>query len=208
MPSAAAISGAIMPPSRPRPGARTSRSSSWRSSATATRICRPASAARSRIRSAANISGYWRNPEATAAAFTADGYVRTGDVGYLDEDGYLFIVDRKKDIIIRGGENISRGRGRGRALRLRRQSPKRRCSACPTSGSAKCRSPSSIAAKAAASTRTSLRDFLDGRLAAFKIPARFIFSDEPLPRLGTGKIDRRRAEGAVRAVEASTAAPC
>ena len=59
------------------------------------------------IRSAANISGYWRNPEATAAAFTADGYVRTGDIGYLDEDGYLFIVDRKKDIIIRGGENIS-----------------------------------------------------------------------------------------------------
>ena len=50
---------------------------------------------------------YWQAPEATAALFTPDGYVRTGDVGYLDEDGYLFIVDRKKDIIIRGGENIS-----------------------------------------------------------------------------------------------------
>src|SRR5206468_5744352 len=59
------------------------------------------------IRSAANITGYWRNPQATAELFTADGYVRTGDVGYLDEDGYLFIVDRKKEIIIRGGENIS-----------------------------------------------------------------------------------------------------
>ena len=46
-------------------------------------------------------------PDATAAAFTADGYFKTGDIGYLDEDGYLFIVDRKKDIIIRGGENIS-----------------------------------------------------------------------------------------------------
>ena len=59
------------------------------------------------IKSAANIKCYWRNPEATAAAFTADGYFRTGDIGYLDDDGYLFIVDRKKDIIIRGGENIS-----------------------------------------------------------------------------------------------------
>ena len=59
------------------------------------------------IRTAANIKCYWRNPAATEALFTADGYARTGDIGYLDEDNYLFIVDRKKDIIIRGGENIS-----------------------------------------------------------------------------------------------------
>ena len=59
------------------------------------------------IRTAANITGYWRAPEATAALFTDDLYVRTGDIGYLDEDGYPFIVDRKKEIIIRGGENIS-----------------------------------------------------------------------------------------------------
>src|SRR5690606_28056951 len=59
------------------------------------------------IRSVACFEGYWGNPRATAEAFTADGYFRSGDIGYLDEDGYLFIVDRKKDIIIRGGENIS-----------------------------------------------------------------------------------------------------
>src|SRR4051794_23945640 len=59
------------------------------------------------IRTAANITCYWQAPEATDALFTNDGYVRSGDIGYLDEDGYLFIVDRKKDIIIRGGENIS-----------------------------------------------------------------------------------------------------
>ena len=59
------------------------------------------------MRSLCNFLGYWKNEEATAAAYTDDGYFRTGDLGYLDEDEYLFIVDRKKDIIIRGGENIA-----------------------------------------------------------------------------------------------------
>ena len=59
------------------------------------------------IRSVALFSGYWNRPHATAACMTTDGFFRSGDLGYLDEDGYVFIVDRKKDIIIRGGENIS-----------------------------------------------------------------------------------------------------
>jgi 2-oxoisovalerate dehydrogenase E1 component len=52
-------------------------------------------------------AGYWKDPEATAAAFTADGWFRTGDVGHLDADGFLFIDDRKKDMIVSGGENVS-----------------------------------------------------------------------------------------------------
>ncbi|MDI6857062.1 MAG: long-chain fatty acid--CoA ligase [Dehalococcoidia bacterium] len=51
------------------------------------------------------MQGYYNNPEATAETIV-DGWVRTGDVGYMDEDGYFFIVDRKKEMIIRGGENI------------------------------------------------------------------------------------------------------
>ena len=52
------------------------------------------------------MKGYWNKPEATAEAISADGWFRTGDIGRVDEDGYYYIVDRKKDLIIRGGYNI------------------------------------------------------------------------------------------------------
>ncbi len=57
------------------------------------------------VRSPAVMQGYWRSPEATADAIR-EGWLHTGDIGYLDEEGYLFIVDRKKDVIIRGGFNV------------------------------------------------------------------------------------------------------
>jgi acyl-CoA synthetase (AMP-forming)/AMP-acid ligase II len=57
-------------------------------------------------RSRQNMVGYWRNDEGTAASLTGDGWLKTGDVGYFDADGYLYIHDRVKDMIISGGENI------------------------------------------------------------------------------------------------------
>ena len=140
------------------------------------------------IRSAANIRSYWRNPEATKALFTDDGYIRTGDVGYVDEDGYLFIVDRKKEIIIRGGENIS-------AAEVEAE-----CYACPAVAEIAVfgapderlgEVPIAVVHTKNGLSEQDLRSFLEERIAKFKIPARFIFSAEPLPRLGTGKIDRR-----------------
>jgi acyl-CoA synthetase (AMP-forming)/AMP-acid ligase II len=141
------------------------------------------------IRSAANISGYWRNPEATAAAFTADGYLRTGDIGYLDEDNYLFIVDRKKDIIIRGGENISAAEVEAAVYGCEGVSeaavfgvPDERLGEVPVA-IVHMRAESDL-------DEETLRAFLFTKLAAYKVPSQVHFSAEALPRLGTGKIDR------------------
>jgi acyl-CoA synthetase (AMP-forming)/AMP-acid ligase II len=57
-------------------------------------------------RSSANMAGYWNLPEATAATVDKEGWLRTGDAGYMDEDGYLYIHDRVKDMIVSGGENV------------------------------------------------------------------------------------------------------
>ena len=140
------------------------------------------------IRTAAAIKCYWEAPQASSDLFTADGWVRTGDIGYLDGDGYLFIVDRKKDIIIRGGENISAAEVEAA------------CYACPKVGEASVFAapderlgevPVAVIHARDGLTQDELHGFLEERLAKFKIPARFIFSAEPLPRLGTGKIDRQ-----------------
>ncbi len=70
------------------------------------RVCPPDEIGEVQFRGPNVFAGYWRRPDATADAFTADGWFKTGDLGRLDGEGFLTLVDRKKDMVISGGENV------------------------------------------------------------------------------------------------------
>lgn len=141
------------------------------------------------IRSICNFEGYWNNPEATAAAFTPAHYFRTGDLGYLDEDGYLFIVDRKKDIIIRGGENISCYEVESA---IYAHPDVAECAVFGLPDERLGEIPGAVVHfhRGRHMTSGELADFLKSHIAAFKVPAQIWVSDEALPRLGTEKVDK------------------
>jgi acyl-CoA synthetase (AMP-forming)/AMP-acid ligase II len=141
------------------------------------------------IRSICNFREYWNNPEATAAAFTPDRYFRTGDIGYLDEDGYLFIVDRKKDIIIRGGENISCQEVEA-ALYEHADVAEAAVFALPDGRFGEVPGAVVEPRDGAGVDEDALKAFLHTRIAAFKVPPRIWITHDPLPRLGTEKIDK------------------
>ena len=142
------------------------------------------------IRTVANFLCYWDNKEATRSAITDDMYFRTGDLGRLDEDGYLFIVDRKKDIIIRGGENIS-------CLEVEdaiyAHDDVAECSVfgLPDNRYGEIVGAVYLARSGATLSEQQLADYLEKKLPPFKRPARIWQVNSPLPRLGTQKIDRR-----------------
>ncbi len=142
------------------------------------------------IRSPANVRGYWNKPEATAAAFR-DGWFHSGDVGYIDEEGFLYIVDRIKDIIIRGGENISCIEVEA-AIYQHEAVDEAAVFGLPderlgeiVGAAVVLREPGSLAAE-------TLQAYLAEHLAGFKIPAHIWFHDEKLPRVGSGKIFKRQ----------------
>lgn len=144
------------------------------------------------FRTVANFRGYWKNEEATNAAFTKDGWFRTGDLGYLDEDEYLFIVDRKKDIIIRGGENIS-------CIEVEEgvyaNEGVAECSCFGLPDERMGEVPAAVVhfKPGTSMTPDEIRTFMLTKLAPFKVPLveHIWVSDKPLPRLGTQKIDKR-----------------
>lgn len=141
------------------------------------------------VRGASVARVYWRRPEARDQAFDGNWF-RTGDVAYIDEEGFLFIVDRIKDVVIRGGENIGCGAVEASLLDY----------------------PGIVEAvvyglpddrlgeRVAATIRTvgdldiaAVREFLAGRLAPFQIPDHLRAVRQALPRTASGKILRREA---------------
>ena len=103
-PTTTCPTGRWPPSGSPRPDARP-RWSRWRSSTTRVVTCLPVERGEIGIRSSLVMAGYYKDPEATAEAFR-HGWHHTGDIGYLDADNFLFIVDRAKDMIITGGFNV------------------------------------------------------------------------------------------------------
>ncbi len=142
------------------------------------------------IRSVCNFLGYWNNPQATAEAIMPDGYFRSGDLGYLDDDGYLFIVDRKKDIIIRGGENISCIEVE-QAIYAHPDVAESSVFGLPDERFGEQVGAVFLAKDGRTLSAEELRSYLQQHIAAYKVPVRLWQEHETLPRLGTEKVDKR-----------------
>ena len=132
------------------------------------------------------VAGYWNNPEASAATFV-DGWVRTGDLAWLDEEGFCFIADRAKDMLIRGGENIYSSEVEN-ALYEHPAVTDAAVVGVPhrTLGE----EPAAVVhlAPGSSASEAELQAFVRTRIAAFKVPVRILFLDETLPRNANGKI--------------------
>ena len=148
----------------------------------------PGTAGELLVRGTSVINGYWERPEANAQTFT-DGWLHTGDVAYLDSEGFLFIVDRLKDLIIRGGENIGCGEVEA-ALLEHPDIAEASVYAVPDTRLGE-EVAATVYTPATDIDETELRAFLKDRLARFKIPRYITRTRDPLPRTASGKILKR-----------------
>jgi long-chain acyl-CoA synthetase len=134
------------------------------------------------------MKGYWRNPEATAAAIP-DGWFRTGDLARIDEDGYFFIVDRKKELIIRGGYNVY-PREIEEALHEHPAVAEVAVVGIPHDSLGEEVGAAVALKPGATATPDELKAFAKARVAAYKYP-RHVWLVDQLPKGPTGKILRR-----------------
>jgi long-chain acyl-CoA synthetase len=135
------------------------------------------------------MRGYWHKPEATADAMTTDGWFRTGDIGRVDEDGYYYIVDRKKDLIIRGGYNIY-PREIEEVLYEHPAVAEAAVIGMPHAELGEEVGAAVVLKPGASAGADELRGFVKAQVAAYKYPRRVWFVDA-LPKGPTGKILKR-----------------
>lgn len=135
------------------------------------------------------MSGYWKDPEKTAKALTKDGWLHTGDKGYVDEEGYIYLAGRGDDMIIRGGENISPEE----VENVLYSNPKVEEAAVIAIPSVEWgQEPKAVVVlkKGQKATPEELMEFCRQKLSSFKRPRYVCFVNE-LPRTSTGKILKR-----------------
>ena len=143
------------------------------------------------IKSASNFRCYLKNEEATTEALDSKGWFRSGDVGCLDEDGFLYIIDRIKDIVIRGGENIA-------CLEIEAiLSEHPAILEASVFGVPDERLGENLATRIAlkpgkTATETEISSFLEEKIAKFKIPSYIWFQEEELPRIASGKTAKKQ----------------
>ena len=137
------------------------------------------------------MKGYWKDEEKTEKAFTADGWYRTGDMGYKDEEGYIYLTGRGDDVIVRGGENI----GPDEVESVLSTNPK--IEEAAVIGVKDVEWGQQVRAivrlrKGETATEQEVIDFCRSRLAGFKRPSSVVFVSQELPKTSTGKVLRRK----------------
>ena len=138
------------------------------------------------------MKGYWRKPEATAEAISDDGWFRSGDLARVDEDGYFFIVDRKKDMIIRGGYNVY-PREIEEVLYEHPAVSEAAVIGIPDDSKGEEVGAAVVLKEGEDADADELRDYVKERVANYKYPRKIWFPDE-LPKGPTGKILKREIE--------------
>ena len=135
------------------------------------------------------MKGYWKDEEKTKKAFTADGWYRTGDKGYLDEEGYIYLCGRADDMIVRGGENISPEEVEN-VLYAHPKIGEAAVIGIPDPEWGSELMAVVVLKKGETATPEEIMEFCRERLAGFKRPRSVVFVDE-LPKTSTGKVLRK-----------------
>jgi long-chain acyl-CoA synthetase len=136
------------------------------------------------------IRGYWNRPDATAETIV-DGWLRTGDIGHIDDEGFVYVSDRAKDMVLRGGENVFCGEVEN-ALYEHPAIHEAAVFGVPDERLGETVAAAVYLRDGEKVTAEALRAFVAERLAPFKVPDRIVMLEVPLPKNAAGKFLKRQ----------------